>query len=119
MTTMHVDVPVAQIEGQQQLAIAAREDGIRRAEEHADEEWKRRAFQAVDIASRLNVEFTADEVWELLEAAFPDAGTHEPAALGPVFQRAAREGLIVKAGTVRLSRLPRRHRDLTVWRRAS
>lgn len=90
----------------------ARQDGIQRSEDHADAEWKRAAFDAVMTAARLKVTFTADDVWDRIS----DASTHEPSALGPVFLRASRAGLIVKTGALRPSRNARRHRDLTVWR---
>ena len=90
----------------------AREDAIQRAEDHADEEWKRAAYDAVILTARLRPTFTADDVWERIG----DSSTHEPSALGPVFLRASRAGLIVKTGYMRPSRNARRHRDLVVWR---
>lgn len=96
---------------------AARADGISRAEEHADAAWKATAYLAVlGCAATFPDGFTADEVWASIEAK-GDVSTHEPAALGPVFLRASRAGVIVKTGGQRRSRFARRHRDLTVWRR--
>lgn len=91
----------------------ARDEAIARADDHADPEWKDRAYEAVCKVARMRLTFTADDVWdELVDA---PVSTHEPSALGPVFLRASKAGLIVKTGEFRLSRHTRRHRDLTVW----
>ena len=95
--------------------IAARKSGIADAEAHADVGWKAAAFDVVCCCARNHVPFTADHVWTMLPVLYPDVTTHEPAALGPVFLRAAREGIIVKTGMLRSSKLKRRHRDLTEW----
>jgi hypothetical protein len=95
------------------VALAAREDAIRRADEHADTEWKDRAYAVLVAIAGRGVPFTADDVWDSL-AAYSEA-THEPAALGPVFRRAAKAQLIRKTGRLIPSRHPRRHRDLTEW----
>lgn len=99
-------------------AIAAKEVGIRQADENADEGWKEAAYSAVLVFSETLSTFTADDVWDAIERDFPNASTHEPAALGPVFLRAARAGLIQKTGQLRMTRNSRRHRDLTVWARS-
>lgn len=93
----------------------ARDDGIARADEHADVDWKQEARGAVLWCARRHPVFTADEVWERLEAA-ADSSTHEPAALGPIFLWAARHGFIEKTGATRPTKFQRRHRDLTLWR---
>lgn len=101
------------------LAKAVKEDAIERADAHADPDWKDLAYSAVRTCACENYDFTADDVWELLwRSHSPQATTHEPSALGPVFLRASRDGMIQKTGHVRASRHPRRHRDLTVWRLA-
>lgn len=97
------------------IALAAKEDAIGRADTHADSDWKEAAYRAVcDVAERL-VDFTADDIWPLLERS--GESTHEASALGPVFLRAARENLIEQTGEMRQTRFARRHRKLTVWRR--
>ena len=97
------------------LFQAAKADGIQRADDHADAEWREQAFEAIQWCARMRITFTADDVWERLGES--DASTHEPAALGPVFLRASKAGLIVKTGGQIPSRNHRRHRDLTVWRK--
>jgi hypothetical protein len=94
-------------------ALAARDAGIERADDHADNFWKLQAYALVVWCSRTLPTFTADDIWDELEKS--DCTTHEPAALGPVFLRAARAGMIRKTGDLRPSRHPRRHRELTVW----
>jgi hypothetical protein len=96
-------------------AVEAREDGIARADAHADREWKEAAFAAVVCAASAHPTFTADQVWPRIPSEFT---THEPAALGPVMLAASRAGLIRKTGEMRASREPRRHRDLVVWCKA-
>lgn len=99
--------------GQLSLALAAREDGIQRASDHANEAWKEAAYAAIVCAASVRVNFTADDVWDRIG---PEYQTHEPSALGPLFLAASRAGLIRKVG-LRPSRHPRRHRDLTVWQK--
>lgn len=96
-------------------ALAAKEDAISCADAHADADWKEAAYRAVcEVADRLP-DFTADDIWPLLERS--GESTHEASALGPVFLRAARAGLIEQTGEMRQTRLSRRHRKLTVWKR--
>lgn len=96
-------------------AIEAREDGIARSGRHADPEWWDAAFAAIVCAACAHVDFTADDVRARIDL---NVTTHQPAALGHVFRAAQRAGLIEKAGYVRPTRDPIRHRDLTVWRKA-
>lgn len=97
---------------------AAKEDGIQRADVHADDAWKLAAFRAIECVAAIGEPFTSDEVIVLMEADPNGPTTHNLAALGGVFRRAASSGLIRKANATRPSKLARRHRDLTVWTRA-
>lgn len=93
----------------------ATEQAIGQVEANADDQWRQAAMQALLIVAQDNAEFTADEVWVELEKR-PELTTHEPAALGPVFLRAARAGVIVNSGRRRKrSVFQQRHRELTVW----
>jgi hypothetical protein len=96
----------------------ARNDGIRRADQGADPEWREAARICVLATAWNHERFTADEVWELLAQHYSHLSTPEPSALGPVFLKVAAAGHIVKTGDLRLSKFSRRHRDLTVWRAA-
>lgn len=96
------------------VAGRARYDGIARAEAHAPADWRQAAHDALRWCRNHYATFTADEVLARLEVVGAPA-THNLSALGPVFLAASRAGLIAKTGTLRPTRLARRHRDLTVW----
>lgn len=96
--------------------FAARADAIGRADDHADTEWKRAAYEAILKLAHLRLTFTSDDVWEALEGV--EVATHEPSALGPVFLRASRAKQIKKTGRMVLSRRSVTHRDITIWERA-
>jgi hypothetical protein len=69
---------------------------------------KQDMYLAIDrCADRLGG-FTADDVWEELGGV-----TGQPSALGPVFLQAERDGVISRTG----ESVPRRHRELIVWKR--
>jgi hypothetical protein len=83
-----------------QLSLSARvrrEDGIRRADDHADEDWKEAAFRALSSYLRTHPTLFCDDLWEHIER------PRESRALGPVILRAARERLMVRSGEYRKS----------------
>lgn len=95
-------------------AQAAREEAIQRVEENAPPSWNREADATIRAVAARGEPFTADDLWE--------AGLEKPptpAALGPVFLRAAKAGLIRKTGRLIPTRDPVRHRDLTEWEKAA
>lgn len=84
---------------QQAEAKQAGDEGVARAEAHADAEWfelAKRVVYAMSVASTR--EFTADDVWEVMELRYPDATTHEPRAMGAVMRHAARAGWVRSTG---------------------
>lgn len=87
--------------------------GIDQAERNANEDWKEAALECVRTAAKQLHELTADDVLELLEK--ESVETHNMAALGPVFLRAAKRGWIRNSNRMVQSRIPRRHRKITVW----
>lgn len=92
-------------------AAAQRDDGMQRAEDHADEEWKTLAWDTLVTYIADRDEFFCDDFWADTELPWP----REARAIGPVIHRAARYGLIEKTGTYR----PSVHSNLTpkpVWR---
>lgn len=95
-------------------ALAVRAEAVERADAHAAPDWKVEAHEAVRWCARNLSTFTTDDVWMRM-ARVAESTTHQPSALGPVMQAAARAGAIVRTGLYRPSRLPQRHRDLTVW----
>lgn len=80
-------------------ARAGRDKGIQQVDEHADEEWKQRALDAIWATCRMRETFISDDVWEFGGL----AGTREDRALGPQMLKAARQGWCVKTGELRPS----------------
>jgi hypothetical protein len=72
--------------------------GVDRADTHADRGWLRQAADALIRCALDRVEFISDDVWDYgLER------TREDRALGAVFLRAKRAGIITKTDRVRPS----------------
>lgn len=96
-------------------AMAAKEEAMRRVDEHADDDWKAAAAMAALEAAQSLPELTSDDVIERIPDSFR---THELRALGPVMMRAAKWGWIVKADRAgRNSRRSSLHASpRTVWR---
>ena len=87
-------------------------DGMKLVDENADPDWKHAADRAVEDLALTRRMFTSDDVRALLAT----IETHELRALGPVMLRAARKGLIAKAG-FDYSTSPSRHKaPVQVWR---
>jgi hypothetical protein len=96
------------------LGAILRDDGIRRADEHADRDWKRAAYEAVSNLALFREHFTTDDVHELLGDA---VSTHEKRAMGAIMRRAARDGLIEATDRYVASDRPEAHRNpKRVWR---
>lgn len=98
------DPPAAQL---------SKTDGIVTADMNADEAWKVEAMTAIRFLAKMRPTFTADDVWERMKDS--DSATHQPSALGPLFMRAAKEGIIRNTHTTTPTKIPRRHREITVW----
>jgi hypothetical protein len=91
-------------------AIAARDEGMARADRNASGAWKDAAYSLV---ARLNrgTRFTADSVWDL---GLPKP--RNPRALGPVIMRLRREGVIQWTGLFTPSRY-RHATPMRIWER--
>jgi hypothetical protein len=98
-------------------AYDARRQAEQKAYDHASVRWCANATKAVRLCADLLPEFTADDVWDVMEkgAVDPIESERNPAALGPVILAFVRADYIAKTGELRPSRFARRHRDLTVW----
>lgn len=81
-------------------ALAARDEALALVDDNADPAWKEAAYRAVLMVARTNATFISDDVWE--QTSLPPA--REDRALGPVFLRAARDGMIRKTDRVRPSK---------------
>jgi hypothetical protein len=85
--------------------------------EKADRAWKLAAAEAIRQLVAAGDPFTADEVWAMIEPL--GVRTHEPNAMGAVFNAAARDGLITSDGMYRPSCRRKAHRRMVrVWRGA-
>jgi hypothetical protein len=95
-----------------QLAL---DDALDRVERNADEQWLVAADYAVAKVALRKAQLTADDVWEVLDGM--DVATHEKRALGPVMDRAAKDGIIANTGTYIKSRRASRHKGpVAVWK---
>lgn len=96
-------------------AKRGRADGMARADEAADEDWKAAAEVAVITAAKALPLLTSDDVMRCID---PTVSTHELRAMGPVMMRAAKAGWIEKANLPgRLSQRPSLHASpRTVWK---
>ena len=104
-------------EEQETRARVAKEAGIAKADANAPKSWKDDVLEAIDRISHMRQTFTADDVWEWIERHGAKDLDINPAALGPVMRQAVTTGLIEKTGRLVPTRLARRHRELTEWRR--
>lgn len=96
-------------------AEQARDEALARVHDHANEEWKTTALQAICDLALKQTELTTDDVWLALSK--HDCATHEPRALGSVMRQAAVLGIIKRTDTTRRSIRTARHRgDVRVWR---
>jgi len=60
--------------------------------ERANREWREVTRRAIEFLAGRGQEFTADDVWALIEPI--GVTTHEPNAMGAMFNHARRDGLI-------------------------
>lgn len=72
---------------------AARDEGMERVDEAADDAWKARAYAVLIRVAVASAEFTSDDLW----AAGLDHPTNSK-ALGPVMAKGARAGIMEKSG---------------------
>jgi hypothetical protein len=95
---------------------AERDGALERVDGGAPPDWKHVADKTLARLVLNLDEVTADDLWAALQA--EGVGMpHEPRALGPVFLRAAKAGLIVRTSMVRESVRPATHRNpKRVWR---
>jgi len=87
---------------------------IDQAEGNANPDWKTIAEAAILLCAECCDTFTSDEVITTLRTSTVE--THNLMALGGLFQKAARQGMIENTGQTRQTTLKERHRKLTVWR---
>lgn len=92
-----------------------RDEAIDQVEEHAQEEWKKAAYNVVVYIAKHRVEFTTDAVWSLLDRI--SFVTHENRAMGAIMRRAANRGVCVRTDRTTQSVRPECHRrPIRIWR---
>lgn len=74
------------------------EQAIKRAEENANDEWKRCCQLCLHQLCLDVPSFTADDLSERMERQFPGVETHDKRAAGAVMRTAARNGWCKKSG---------------------
>lgn len=88
-----------------------RDEAVERVGTNADDEWKRRALDAVRVLAESGQNFTSDDVWARV------GSPREPRALGAVMRDAQRRELCVPTPDYRPSARPECHaRPVRVWR---
>jgi hypothetical protein len=88
-------------------------EGIARADDHANLEWKDAALTALHVCALDRYDFTTDQVYEAMDGEW----THERRAMGAVMRQGARAGWIEKTKDFRLTERPEGHRGpKQVWR---
>lgn len=93
----------------------ARDAALLQVEEHAQPDWKERAYAIVAHLSSVLPEFTTDNVWYQL--ASDGMETHENRAMGAIMRKAARAGLIEPTGRyAQSSRRVCHSRPMMIWR---
>jgi hypothetical protein len=96
-------------------AFAARDEAIERVNKHANDAWKQAAEAAILHIARMRMTFTADDVWGHLTK-HTACETHEPSALGAIFNKLRRQGKIRWTGDFMISRRATRHAaPMRVW----
>lgn len=94
---------------------ANKADGMERAWNHANTNWKAAAIAVVRYLATCKSEFTADEVWAELDSLGFTTGEHR--AMGAVMRQAAVDDLIVKTDrVVPTTRPSANRRPVAVWR---
>lgn len=94
---------------------AAAEDGMSRAEAHANKVWKLVVSHVIRELAEERNHFTSDDVRVRMAADHPSIQTHNKSALGPLLKNAAKAEIIRSSGRTR-SQLPVTHgKWVTIW----
>lgn len=95
-------------------AKTQRDDGIRRARDHASDRFRMHAEAAVYQACKELPELIVDSAWARMP---PDVGTHDARAMGAVMLYAVRQGWLEKTDRFLPSAQPACHQNpRRVWR---
>lgn len=92
------------------------QDGMARADRHADPKWKHFWDCCVMAAAKKAAEITSDDVLREFEMLPHPPGTHNLAAIGPAMKRAATMGIIKATSRTTRSKRPEKQGNLhVVW----
>lgn len=93
--------------------LELRNAGVAKVEANANQQWKDEALQIVRKLASGKQPFTSDDVWAALVG---KSVTPEPRAMGAVFLKASRAGVIRPTGEYWQSKRPECHaRRIAVW----
>lgn len=93
------------------------QESIDQADEHADENWKKRFDDAIVSVARRKAELTSDDVLAHLEKLADPPSTHNLSAIGAAMLRAMKNGIIESTGrTQRSERIEKHGNRQNVWR---
>jgi hypothetical protein len=92
-------------------------EGMKRADDNADERWKHVFDACVLAAARAKAEITVDDVLDEIEKLPDPPSTHNLAAMGPAMKRAAKMGVISPTDRTLRSRREIKHGNRhSVWK---
>ncbi len=92
------------------------QEGMKRADDNADQRWKAIFDGCVLAAARKKPEITSDDVLAEIEALPNAPSTHNLAAIGPAMRRAAQMGILKPTSGFKRSERPEKHGNLgRVW----
>lgn len=91
-------------------------DGMKAADEHANEQWRHVFDGCVLAAARRLQELTGEDVQDEVDKLPHPPETHNLSAIGPALKRAVKMGIIGYTGQMRRSLRPEKHgRHQHVW----
>jgi hypothetical protein len=91
------------------LAQAAKADGMKAADDHADPKWKRWFDDCVMLAAKKKPRIVSDDVLAELEALPNPPDTHTLKAIGSAMVRAVKAGILRPTNEVKRSERPEKH----------
>tara|TARA_R100001594_G_scaffold833_1_gene3416 strand:+ start:2562 stop:2933 length:372 start_codon:yes stop_codon:yes gene_type:complete len=92
-----------------------KERAMERVDQNANEDFRRVAMKSICSYAIKNKTLTANDIWDCLDLL--GISTHDNRALGPMFQKAAKEGWIEKTNMTTQSNRSSRHcGDVRIWK---
>lgn len=86
---------------------------IAKVDKNANADWMKQALSAVHDVARKSIEFTTDQIWDLLGSSH----THDNRAMGAIMRQASKLRYCEPSNTTRkTTRASNHRRPLTVWK---